>query len=95
MDADGADRMDALMAERADRPFGDTDLVTGRALQPFSMAGQAAADNLLTKALRALAQGDEVRARAYVDRACRLPFDRHEETQPAAAEASALPSAWA
>ena len=90
MDADGADRMDALMAERADRPFGDTDLVTGRALQPFSMAGQAAADNLLTKALRALAQGDEVRARAYVDRACRLPFDRHEETQPAAAEASML-----
>ena len=88
MDAAAADWMDALMAERADRPFGDTDLVSGRALQPFSMAGQAAANNLLAKALRALAQGDEVRARAYVDRACRLPFDRHEETHPAAAEVS-------
>ena len=77
-----------LIAARADTPFGDTELVSRRALQPFSIAGQKAADNLLAKALRALDAGDHDRARALVDRAARLPYDRHEETWPAAAQAS-------
>lgn len=35
------------MSERANRPFGDVEAVSGRTLQPFSFAGQQAAENLL------------------------------------------------
>lgn len=74
-------------AERADRPFGDAELASGRLLQRFSVAGQQAATNLLVKAERALDRGEPERARAYVDRATRLPYDRHEEAHPVAMEA--------
>jgi len=87
MNKDVPARFDELMAARADTPFGDTELVSGRTLQPFSIAGQSAADNLLAKALRALDAGDHGRARMLVDRAARLPYDRHEETCPAASQA--------
>lgn len=80
-------RFAELMAARADTPFGDVELVSGRTLQPFSVAGHRAADNLLAKALRALEAGDPERARVLVDRAARLPYDRHEETCPAASQA--------
>lgn len=76
--------LQAILAEQADRPLGDTDAVSGRTLQPFSRAGQAAADNLLDKAVRALEADDTDRARRYADRAARLPFDDHEEAAPAA-----------
>jgi hypothetical protein len=49
-----------------------------------SRAGQRAAENLLSKARRALDEHDEDRAAAFIDRAVRLPFDEHERTAPAA-----------
>lgn len=76
--------MRRLLAERADRPFGDVEAISGRTLQPFSVAGEQAATNLLNKASRALDNDEPDRARAFVDRATRLPFDDHEETAPAA-----------
>lgn len=77
-----------LLAEylrtRADRPFGDVESVSGRTLQPFSIALSEAATNLLTKARRALARDDAGMAVALVDRAVALPYDDHEQTAPAA-----------
>lgn len=87
VDADPLEELDRYFAERASAPFGDLELASGRTLQPFSIAGQQAASNLLIKAIRALDNGDSERARAYVDRAVRLPYDRHEESHPAAMEA--------
>lgn len=87
VDADPLRRVDRYFAERADRPFGDTELASGRTLQPFSIAGQRAAANLLTKAVRALDDDDAERARGFVERAVRLPFDRREDLHPAAEEA--------
>lgn len=80
----GADR---YLRERANRPFGDTESVSGRALHQFSQAQQAAAENLLRKALRALVSGDDDRALKYVTRAVALPFDDHEQVRPAAWQA--------
>ena len=71
-------------AERAATPFGDVESMTGRTLQPFSIAGQQAAGNLLAKARRALDEHDHDRAKAFVDRAVRLPYDDHERAAPAA-----------
>jgi hypothetical protein len=76
--------MDAYLRSRADQPLGDTDLVSGRTLSPFSRAGMQAADNLLIKAERALASGDLERASHFVGRAVALPYDEHEKTAPAA-----------
>jgi len=87
VDADPLRELDRYFAERANAPFGDLELASGRTLQPFSIAGQRAASNLLVKAGRSLDNGDPGRARAYVDRAVRLPYDRHEESDPAAMEA--------
>ena len=72
------------LAERADRPFGDVESLSGRTLQPFSIAGQKAATNLLDKARRALNDGDLERAKGFVDRAVRLPYDEHEQAAPVA-----------
>jgi hypothetical protein len=70
--------------ERADRPFGDVESISGRTLQPFSIAGQQAAANLLAKARQALNEHHPDRARAFVDRAVRLPYDEHEQAAPVA-----------
>ena len=78
--------MDDYVAAQTDQPFGGAEIVSGRTLQPFSLAGQRAAGNLLAKALRALEAGDRSKAHGYVARAARLPFDRHEEMYPAAGE---------
>ena len=72
--------MDAYFAERANQPFGDTELVSGQTRSRFSKGKQAAADNLLAKADRALAAGDQERVRLLVDRAAALAYDEHEET---------------
>ena len=72
------------LVERADRPFGDVERGSGRTLQPFSIAGQQAAANLLGKARRALNEGDLDRVRALVNRAVQLRFDEHEQAAPAA-----------
>lgn len=87
VDADSLSEPDRYFAVRADAPFGDVELVSGRTLQPFSIAGQRAASNLLVKAIRALDNGEPERARAYVERAVRLPYDRHGESHPVAMEA--------
>ena len=47
--------MNAHLRGGADQPFGDVELVSGQTLAPFSRAGLTAADNLLEKADRALA----------------------------------------
>lgn len=78
---------DALLdylSERADAPFGDVEALSGRTLQPFSLALRQAAENLLFKARRALDDHDVDRAATWVDRAVELPFDEHEEVAPAA-----------
>ncbi|HET7069713.1 MAG TPA: hypothetical protein VFI40_02725 [Nocardioides sp.] len=84
MDRDWAQALGRIVDEQRNRPFGDTESVSGRTLQPFSFAGLEAATNLLTKAIRALDRDESERARGYVDRAVRLPYDRHEETEPVA-----------
>ena len=76
--------LDSYLTERADRPFGDVESISGQTLQPFSEASQRGAGNLLDKAAKALAVGDDERARRLVDRAARMPYDRHEGTAPAA-----------
>lgn len=78
------DRLEDHLRERAARPFGDVEAVSGRALQPFSLAGQRAAENLLTKARRALDKHDKASAATFIDRAVQLPFDEHEQMAPAA-----------
>jgi hypothetical protein len=87
MARDVRERFAELMAARADTPFGDVESVSDRTLQPFSIAGHRSARNLLAKSLRALGAGDDQRARMLAERAARLPYDRHEETYPAASEA--------
>jgi hypothetical protein len=87
VNADPLSELDRYFADRADAPFGDLELVSGRTLQAFSIAGQRAASNLLVKAIRALDNDEPERARAYVDRAVRLPYDRHEQSHPVAWEA--------
>jgi len=78
--------MQAYLAERANQPFGDTALASGRTLKPFSDAGLTAAANLLGKAERALAAGDLERATHFVGLAVKLPYDEREQTAPAAFE---------
>lgn len=86
MDNDIQGAFETYLREAADQPFGNVESISGRTLQPFSRAGLQAAGNLLSKAGRALAEGDADRAMRYVDRAARLPFDHHEETAPVAFE---------
>jgi hypothetical protein len=76
--------MDAYLRQQADQPFGDAFLASGRNLAPYSQAGMAAAENLLTKADRALGRGELDRARHFVARAAALNYDDHEKTAPAA-----------
>jgi hypothetical protein len=64
------------------RPLADVRVATGRVGQRISESLTAGADNLLVKAIRALTQGDQKRARGLIERAAGLPFDEHEEWQP-------------
>ena len=82
--------MGSYLQQRADQAFGNAELVSGRTLDPFSRAGLTAAGNLLTKAERALADGNPERARHMVDRAAALSYDDHEQTAPAAFAASMM-----
>lgn len=75
----------------APHALGDAATVLGqRALAPISQAAMEAADNLLRKAAKALASGDEERAATFVARAVALPYDRREEMFPAAASAAMM-----
>ncbi len=84
------DRFRRHMEQEANRGLGDIPLRATAALAPFSRAEMAAATNLLDKALRALDDGDEARARRFVDRAVALPYDEHEQVHPAAMTAHQL-----
>ena len=68
----------------ANRGLGDIPLRPTAALAPISRAQMDAATNLLDKAVRGLDDGDEARARRFVDRAVALPWDEHEKMHPAA-----------
>jgi hypothetical protein len=70
--------------EQSNRGLGDIPLRATAALSPFSLAQMDGATNLLEKALRALDNGDEDRARRFVERAVALPYDEHERMHPAA-----------
>lgn len=87
------DRLNAppdLLYLEKDRPLGDVTLVSNRARSTFSHGLQAAAENLLVKALRAIQAGDSRRAETYVARAVHLDFDDHEEVHPAWLQAHML-----
>ncbi len=71
----------ALDAERA-LPLGNVRDASNHLLSPVSRGMAQAAANLLVKARRALDEGDDVRARRFVERALALPFDEHEEQLP-------------
>jgi hypothetical protein len=73
-----------VLADLADRPLGDVELASGRALAPISRGMWVGAENLLAKAARALKSNDVDRAEALVERATSLPFDDHEGCAPAA-----------
>ena len=65
-------------------------LASRMVLSPISRAMWEGADNLLHKALHRLADGDDVSALRLVERACRLPYDDHEDAAPAALAAHLL-----
>jgi hypothetical protein len=79
---DVAERIQQSLAKEADRGLGDIPMRATAALSPFSWSQMEAAQNLLDKALRALDEGDEPRARRFVERAVALPFDEHEQVHP-------------
>ena len=78
------DSFQELLKQEANRGLGDIPLRSTAALAPISQAQMDAATNLLHKALRALDDGDEDRARRFVERAVALPYDEHERMHPAA-----------
>lgn len=83
-ETDTYDRFRQFLKQEANRGLGDIPLRATAALSPFSRAQMDAASNLLGKALRALEDGDEPRARRLVERAVALPYDEHERMHPAA-----------
>lgn len=85
-----AQRIEAYYEQLAHRPFGEAELESRRTLSLFSRAGLTAADNLLTKAARALVEGDQERVGHFVNRAVALGYDEHEQTVPAACAAGML-----
>lgn len=75
----------------APHALGDAATVVGQAaLATFSTAAMEAADNLLRKAAKALASGDDERAGRMIARAVALPYDRREEMHPAACAATTM-----
>lgn len=84
MTVDVRDVLARLLRETADRPLGDVQLGSNWELSQSSQAMWSGAENLLTKASRALRAGDGDRAAALVNRAVSLPFDDLEGAAPAA-----------
>lgn len=83
-------RYDRYMAEQSNRGLGDISLRSTAALAPISRGQTEAATNLLTKAVRALDDDDEARAKQLVERAVALPYDDHEQVHPGASMACQL-----
>jgi uncharacterized protein (UPF0147 family) len=65
-----------------DGPFRDVTMRSRQVIAEVSHGLHDAAANLLAKALRAVAAGDQARASDLVQRAVQLPFDEHEEVYP-------------
>lgn len=63
---------------------------SGRMLNARFSAQIAGAENLLTKAIRALGAGDTERAEALIQRAARMPYDEREQDSPGVRAASVL-----
>ncbi|MFQ6170438.1 hypothetical protein ACK8HX_02430 [Oryzobacter sp. R7] len=78
------DPLEDPLARERDRGLGDIPLRASAALAPFSETQQEAAANLLEKALLAIDDGDDARARRMVERAVALPYDEREQAHPAA-----------
>ena len=83
-DPDVTTRQDLAQAFAVDTTgaLGRTTFSATRDLAPFSQGAAAAADNLVSKALDALANGDRDRADRLLVRAACLPYDEHEEGFP-------------
>lgn len=72
-----------MLRKAADRPLGGIVLRSNLLEPPFFSPLQAAADNLLGKALRAMHDGDEDKVERYVRRTVALPYDEDEEADTA------------
>jgi hypothetical protein len=79
-----------MLDRERDRPLGGLREESNRTLAPVSDGLHAAGDDLLRKAARAVASGEEDRAYRYIQRALDLPFDEHERIVPAWLSASML-----
>lgn len=79
-----SDLVEQIRAEEGNRGLGAVHLASGRALERYSRAGHEGAQNLVDKAMDALAAGDRDRARRYLGTASRLPFDEREQSHPLA-----------
>ncbi len=70
--------------------FGELARQSGRMLNAQSLAQIDGAENLLNKAIRALAAGEAERVEHLIQRAAQLPYDEHEEGSPGVRAASML-----
>ena len=70
--------------------FGEMARQSGRMLNARFNAQITGAENLLTKAIRALAAGDADRAEALIRRAGQMPYDEREQDSPGVRAASVL-----
>ena len=84
------DKLADLLSMDDDQPLDGMRYASGRAMSAVSSGLHEAAENLLTKALRAARSDDLERAQAYVTRAVRLDFDDHEQVHPARQQAQML-----
>lgn len=75
------DLADGWAEEERRRALGDVRLVSNRIMAPQSDALREATERLLGKAVAAVVDGDEERARRLVQRALALPVDEHEGVQ--------------
>ena len=70
--------------------FGELARQSGRMLNARHHAQITGAENLLTKATRALGSGDAERAEQLMQRAAQMPYDEREEESPGVGAASML-----
>ncbi len=80
--------VDPVYGMRAE--FGEMARQSGRMLNARHHAQITGAENLLTKAIRALAAGDDQRAERLMQRAAQMPYDDREEEFPGVGAASML-----
>ena len=79
---------DSVPGQRAE--FGELARQSGRMLNELSFAQISGAENLLTKAMRALAFGDADRAEQLIQRAAQMAYDTREAGSPGVRAATLL-----